>query len=410
MTEIEQQRAFHTKNRQKLRKKHELMIIAGNSFMQASNDNVFPFEQDSHFFYLTGVMEPEVTLVMDGDSEYLIIPERDVARTAFEGPIDVETMKQVSGIDTVITEPEAWPVLRRRLQAAKKVATTLAPPPYIERYEMFTNPSRQRLVDRMLEVQPALDLHDIRKEITLLRMVKTPYELKMIKRAIKETVQLFKTIERVRTKAAYESDLEAEISRIRVKNQLQNAYEPIIASGKNAITLHYMKNNAPLDKQGMLLLDIGLRYKGYSADITRTISFAPTARQREVYEAVLAVHEYALSILKPGVTLREYEGKVEYCMGEQLIKLGLIKENKRDLIREFYPHSTSHFLGLDVHDVADYELKLKPNMVLTVEPGIYTKAENIGIRLEDDVVITKTGAKVLSNALPKSLSSLTIAG
>lgn len=412
MTEIEQQCAFHAKNRQKLRKKlgkkHELIVIAGNSLMQASADRAFPFEQDSHFFYLTGVTEPEVTLVMDGEDEYLIIPERDAVRTAFEGAIDADTMRLVSGIDRVLAEPEAWPTLRTRVQSLKKVATVAAPQAYIEHYEMFTNPSRQRLTNRLTEAEPTLELYDIRAEITLLRMIKTPYELKMIKRAIKETAKLFKAIERVRGKATNEADLWAEISRITVKNQLTNAYEPIIASGQNAITLHYVKNNAPLDKEGMLLLDIGLRYQGYSADITRTISFKPTQRQYEVFGAVLAVHTYALSILKPAITMREYEDKVQEYMGEQLMQLGLIKENKKGLIREFYPHSTSHFLGIDVHDVGDYERPLAPNMVLTVEPGIYIKDENIGIRLEDDVVITKTGAKVLSDALPKSLRSLTM--
>lgn len=410
---MNEQQKFHSANRKKLRKlvgKDALIIISGNSFMQASNDRAFPFEQDSHFFYLTGVTEPEVTLVMDGDSEYLIIPERDATRTAFEGAIDTKSMKAVSGIDDIRIESVAWSALLERIANAKRVATTLPAPAYIAPYEMFTNPSRQRLLDRIQETDADTDTEiiDIRSEITNLRMVKSPYEIKMIKRAIKETGKLFKAIERKRQTATTETDLWAEITKITVKNQLTNAYEPIIASGQNANTLHYVKNNAPLDKTGMLLLDIGLRYQGYSADITRTISFSPTPRQQAVFDAVLAVHQYALTLLRPGITMREYETQVQEYMGEQLIALGLITENTREASRPYYPHATSHFLGIDVHDVADYERPLEPNMVLTVEPGIYITQENIGIRLEDDVVITRDGAKVLSDALPKTIHSLTI--
>lgn len=408
MTILDQQRAFHIKNRQKLAKKHDLVIITGNSFVQASNDNTFPFEQDSHFFYLTGITEPEVILVMDEDEEYLIVPDRDEVRTAFEGPIDVSTIKAVSGIDNVKTLSEAWEGLQERLRNCRSVASIGSPKPYIEHYEMFTNPSRARLISRIKDINPDIEIIDLRVEITKMRMVKAPYELKMIKMAINETIKLFKKIERTRLKAKFESDIWAEAAKFATKNQLKYAYEPIIASGKNAITLHYMKNNQPIDRSGMLLLDVGLRFKGYSADITRTISYNPTTRQQEVFDAVLTVQDYAFSILKPGITLKEYEAKVAEAMGQQLIKLGLIKEISKEAIRKFYPHSTSHFLGLDVHDVADYEIPLKPNMVLTVEPGIYIPGENIGIRLEDDVVITRNGNKNLSNKLPKSLHSLTI--
>ncbi len=405
-----EQAIFHTKVRAKLRKqvKNELIIITGNSFMQLSNDRTFPFEQDSHFFYLTGSMEPEVMLVIDGELEYLVIPERDVVRTAFEGAIDTKAMMAVSGITIVKTAPEAWKELTARILQLNTVATVEAPPEYIEHYEMFTNPSRSRLLQQIRNIHSEVTIDDLRPQITAQRMIKLPYEIKMIKQAIKETTKLFKAIERIRNKATYEHELWAEISKVTIKNQLTNAYEPIIASGKNALTLHYVKNNAPLDKTSMLLLDIGLRYQGYSADITRTISFAPSQRQQEVFDAVKAVHAFAVATLTPGITMKEYELEVQQYMGEQLVKLGLITEINKDSVRQYYPHATSHFLGIDVHDVGDYEQPFAPGMVLTVEPGIYIPEENIGIRLEDDVQIIKTGAKVLSDALPKRIDSLTI--
>lgn len=408
MTELEQQRAFHSKNRKKLQKNHDLIIISGNSFMQSSNDLAFPFEQDSHFYYLTGVTEPEVILIIDRDEEYLIIPDRDASRTAFEGAIDVQAIKQVSGIDNIKLAPEAWEGLSKRLSKVDTVATLEAPAPYIEHYEMFTNPTRARLIEKIRQINQNIEIVDLRPEITSMRMIKSSFEMKMISKAIKESFKLFKSTQKILSKSNHETDLAAEVAKIATKNQLKFAYEPIIASGRNALTLHYVKNNDPLDKSGVLLLDMGLKYNGYAADITRSVSLNPTNRQQEVFDAVLSVHTYAMSVLRPGITIPEYEAKVNEFMAEQLMRLGLINDSSKESIRKYYPHATSHFLGIDVHDVADYSRALEPGMVLTVEPGIYIPEENIGIRLEDDVLITKNGVKNLSSALPKRLDSLTI--
>ncbi len=409
------QRAFHQHNRKQLRQllnakkeSSDLVVVTGHSFMQAASDRVFPFVQDSSFFYLTGITEPEVILVLDKDQEYLIIPERSEARVAFEGAINTEHMSRVSGIETIITEVVGWKQLGGQLKTTKSVATLLASENYIPSIEMFTNPSRQRLIGRLIEANKTLEFEDIRPQVTSLRMVKSDYELAMIRQAIEETQALFAVIEQKRISAEYEHELLAEITRITVKKQLTNAYDPIIASAANALILHYTKNNARIDKTGIMLLDIGLTYNGYAADISRTISYAPTKRQQAVFDAVLAVQRYALSLLKPGIVVKEYEAQVHEYMGVQLQQLGLIKANDKESVRRFYPHAMSHFLGLDVHDVGDYQQPLKPGMVLTVEPGIYITEEKIGIRLEDDVVITEDGNEILSGALPKNLSSLTI--
>ncbi len=411
----EQERAFYQNNRKKLRqflvadkKFAELIVVGGNSFMQASADRAFPFEQDSNFFYLTGITEPEVILVMDSDSEYLIVPGHSESRIAFEGDINRAHMSKISGIETILTDSEGWGRLSKQLIEIKRVSTLLASENYIPSLEMFTNPTRQRLVGRMIEQEKSLQLYDLRASFIYLRMVKSDYEIEMIHQAIKDTIDLFVAIEENRTQAVHEHDLLAEITRLTVQKQLVNAYDPIIASGENSLTLHYDKNNGKLDKNGLLLLDIGLKYRGYAADISRTVSYKPTKRQQAVYDAVLDVQSYAISLLKPGVYIKEYEAQVRQYMGEQLQELGLITNNDKESIGKFYPHSTSHFLGLDVHDTGDYQRPLEPGMVLTVEPGIYINEEKIGIRLEDDIVITKEGNEILSDALPKTLGSLTI--
>jgi len=151
-------------------------------------------------------------------------------------------------------------------------------------------------------------------------------------------------------------------------------------------------------------MDVGAEYQHYAADITRTISLsAPSRRQQAVHAAVLDVQAYGFSLLNPGVDLKEYEQSIEQYMGEKLRELGLIKTIDHESVRAYYPHATSHFLGLNVHDVGDYSRPLEVGNVLTVEPGIYIPAEGIGVRIEDDVLVTDTGIEILTDRLPRTL-------
>ncbi len=205
---------------------------------------------------------------------------------------------------------------------------------------------------------------------------------------------------------AYEYELEAEIARgFRSRGATGHAFEPIVASGAAACTLHNVANNGVLSADDLVVIDIGAEVEHYAADITRTISVggSPSRRQQVVYAAVLEVQDYALGLLRPGIMLKEYEQQIEQFMGEKLRELGLIKTINHEQVRTFYPHSTSHFLGLNVHDVGHYDRPLEPGVVITVEPGIYIPAEGIGIRVEDDVLITETGIKILTDKLSRDL-------
>jgi Xaa-Pro aminopeptidase len=168
-----------------------------------------------------------------------------------------------------------------------------------------------------------------------------------------------------------------------------------------------VRNNSPLSSDELTVIDVGAASGHYVADITRTISLngKPSRRQQQVHEAVAAAQDYAYSLLKPGVLLREYEKQMEQFVGEKLRELGLVKSITHETVREsFFPHATSHFLGLDAHDAGDYDEPLKPNTVITVEPGIYIRDEAIGVRIEDDILITEDGCKVLSSRLPRDLA------
>ena len=384
------------------------IVITANGLLQRSGDTAFPFQQDPNFWYLTGVDEPDVILVMDKTKDYLIVPFKEGVRAQFDGQITPEELTARSGIAHIYDEKEGWRQLKSRLAKAKHVATIAPPPRYIDTYGMFSNPARGRLVRHMQEQGDELELLDIAPHMARLRMVKQASEIQAIQQAIDITAATIKQIVRPSSLAKYENEyeIEADLYRgFRRGGGMGHAFDPIVAGGGNAATIHYMRNDSPLAAGDLLTLDVGAAYDHYAADITRTVSLGgkPTKRQRAVYDAVADVQQYAYGLLKPGVLLADYEQEVETYMGEKLRELGLIKTIEREQVRKYYPHAASHHLGLNVHDVDMHDRALEENMVITVEPGIYIPEEGIGVRIEDDVRITDAGIEILTRALPAKL-------
>ncbi len=380
------------------------IIITANGLMQRSADTAFPFRQDSNFFYLTGLADPDLVLVMDKDREYLILPERDDHLVTFDGKIEAGSLSRLSGLDEILDSKNGWSRLGSRLKKVRHAAVISAPPLFLTQNQLFTNPARALLISKIQDINPSLELLDLRQHMTRLRMIKQPIEIVQLKQAVDLTVSTLKKVMKKPGDWASENQIEAEISKHFALADAKHGYSPIIAGGVNACTLHYIKNSSPLTPKKLLLIDAGAELENYSADITRTYAMEePTKRQRQVYQAVLEVKELATSLLKPGITLKEYEKLVHDFMGEKLRELGLIKTIERENIHKYYPHGTSHFLGLDVHDVGDYSSPLETGMVLTVEPGIYIPEESLGIRVEDDILITSNGVDVLSDRLGTDL-------
>ena len=401
---------FFTGNRRRLQ---ELfagtapIVLTAAGMLQRGADQAFPFYQDASFWYFTGCDEPDCILVMDKDKEYLIVPERSASRIAFDGAVDEASLIRASGIDTIYDDRTGWKKLGARLEKVKHAATLPAAPGYIGQLGMYTNPARRTVIRRMKSYNEHLELLDLSQHITRLRAIKQPAELAAIERAIAITGKGLRQALRPQKLKAYtrEYEIEAELTRsFRLQGARGHAFSPIIAGGENACILHNEANEGTLTAGELLLCDVGAEYDHYAADISRTVSVgAPDRRQEAVFDAVLAVQEYAQSLLVPGTFLKAYEKQVELFMGEKLRALGLIKTIDSDAVRAFYPHAASHFLGLNAHDVGMYDEPLQPGMVLTVEPGIYIRNEAIGVRIEDDVVITPEGNRVLSSALPKTL-------
>jgi Xaa-Pro aminopeptidase len=407
---------FFVNNRQKLRQSGEVnlpIVIAANGVQQRNADNTYPFKQDSSFWYLTGLTEPDLVLVMTDSEEYLIMPQRSEIHGRFEGIIDPEELRRVSGISDIYDTISGWRELRIILRQKKCVSTLLPSPAYIESWGMYTNPARQRLVRRLKGIQTGLQITDIRMVVARMRQVKQAPELIAIQKAIDITVETMQTVLSPKQWASYQYEYEVEADLLggyRRRGAESLAFTPIVGGGIRACTFHHMKNDSPLMPSELVVIDTGAEVNQYAADITRTVvNGEPTDRQRAVFDAVRDAQEYAINLLKPGINFREWDDDWRKYVGKKLIDLGLITSADEVSIAKYYPHY-SHFLGLDVHDAGDYGRVFEPGMVLTCEPGIYIPEEAIGVRIEDDILITENGCKVLSSKLPRTLTSLTANG
>lgn len=388
----------------------KLIVLTANGLLQRSADTTFAFRQDSNFWYLTGIEEPDFLLVMTPEETFLIAPSRPDQRDMWDGAVDKRQLQAISGINLVLDHHAGWTKLDMLLKKLKKVHTITPAEAYFERFGFYANPARATLLTA-LKKHRSLELVDIRKVIASMRQIKQGPELQAIKEAIEITAKsIEKVLRKVRT-YKYEHQITADITAEFLRlGATGHAYLPIVATGDNATTLHYVNNQSRINKTDLILIDVGAEVNNYSADISRTFAVTkPSARQYAVHKAVLSVQTSALKLLKPGVVMKEYEQAVDKLMAKELLSLGLLEDvDDQTKLKKYFPHLASHFLGLDTHDSADYDLPLLPGMVLTVEPGIYIPEENLGVRIEDNVLITEKGNEVLSASLSSSLFRHTI--
>ncbi|TAH32398.1 M24 family metallopeptidase [Candidatus Saccharibacteria bacterium] len=399
---------FFAGNRAALRaaiKSNAPIILTGNGTMQKGGDEAFPFHQDSNFWYLTGLSTPDLVLVITTQETYLIAPTLSFEREAFDGAYDFAAFAATSGITQILDGTAGWKKVREELTQTHTAATPLSAPAYMKRHGLHTLPYRRRLVEKIKRLDHAVVLQDIRQEIAQLRCIKQPGELRALQRAIDITAATIADIRQPEflNEVRHEYEIEAAISYgFRKRGADGPAFFSIVGAGKHSTTLHHQENDGEIMAGDLIVIDIGASVEHYAADITRTISNRPLkGRKAELWNAVSDVQKYALGHIKAGVNPLDYEKDIEIYMGTKLLELGVIKDATRENIRHYFPHATSHFLGLDLHDTGDYREPWQKNMVITCEPGIYIPEEGIGVRIEDDVLITETGNTVLSAACPR---------
>lgn len=405
---------FFRKNREQLQilfSGKAPIVLTANGLLQSSADMTFPFKQDRNFWYLTGIDEPDAILVIDKGKEYIILSEDHEHRARFEGAMTADKISHASGVPDVLSYKDGWARLLSRLKKVRHIATLAASPAYVQYYGFYANPARSAMIEKIKGVNPDIELLDLKQHFCTMRMVKKPEEIDAIKSAIEATT---KTLKHVTTKTLLAQTTEADIDNLlrytfRKKGADGLAFDNVVAFGANAAVIHHGFDQTTLPKNGLVLLDVGAEVDHYAADITRVYSVGrPTKRMQHVFELVTDALNEAISKLKPGMSSQKFEEEMEFVVGEKLRILGLIKTIDHENVRKYFPTYTAHHLGLDAHDASERDVLLVPNMVFAVEPGIYIPEEGIGVRVEEDVLITENGCEVMTNSLPRKLTSLTI--
>lgn len=383
---------FFINNRKRLADMHpnSIIIVGSNRPMQRSGDNPYPFHQDGNFWYLTGIIEPNLVLVIDtkNNVDLIAVPNETAVERAFNGQLDTNELEEISGVARYISYDEGR-AMHKYFDQYEKVYLNLAK----KREGLVINGLRNSIYE---EVKGATkSLSDIRPSLDNLRMIKQPQEIEAIKKAIVITKEALSEVAiAVKNGSQSEQELESIINQYFAKRYVQNAFEPIVASGKNSLILHYNKNNKDFnDTDGTVLFDIGAEYNGYCADIARTYVLGKNLLAEKLTKAVLSSQQEIIKYLKPGVTWKQLQLFAENSLIKHLTLAGETVDNSN--IKNYFPHSIGHFLGLDAHDTGNYRHPLAENMVITIEPGYYNPSIGFGIRIEDVVLITSNGAEVL---------------
>jgi Xaa-Pro aminopeptidase len=402
------------KNLSSLLKPNSLAIFNSNDIMPTNADGTMPFRQNNDIFYLSGIDQEESILVVFPDfpdekfREVLFVTETNPHIAVWEGhKYTKEEAYHTSGIRTVFWLSQFEQTLSTLMGQAENV--------YLNSNEHLRNASQTQTRDQRFTkwVQEKFPLHKYERSAPLmqqLRPVKSRQEIDLLQKACDITEQGFRRALNFVKPGVMEYEIEAEFIHEFVRSRSRGfGYTPIIASGANTCVLHYIENDEECRDGELILFDVGAEYANYNADMSRTIPVNGrfTKRQKEVYNAVLHVQREAFKLLRPGNTLPEYHKQVGELMTEQLIKLGLLDKTdvknqnpEMPAYKKYFMHGTSHHIGLDVHDIGNVFRKMDTGMVFTVEPGIYIQEENIGIRLENDVVITEEGIFDLMRNIP----------
>lgn len=403
--------ALFIKNRENFAaqmKPNSLAVFNSNDIYPISADSTMPFEQHRDIFYLSGVDQEESILVMFPDCpkeqhrEILFLKETNEHIAVWEGEkLTKEAALKTSGIETVYWLQDMEKIMFELMAQCDTV--------YINTNEHYraaveTETREDRFTKWLKNKYPAHSVQKSNPILQRLRSVKDSIELALMQQACDITEKGFRRILGFVQPGVWEYEIEAEYIHEFLRNRSKGfAYTPIVASGNNANVLHYIENNQQCKEGDLLLMDVGAEYANYSSDMTRTIPVSGrfTDRQRAVYNAVNKVKDEATKLLVPGTIWADYHVEVGKIMTSELLGLGLL--DKADVQNEnpdwpaykkYFMHGTSHHIGLDTHDYGLLHEPMEPNMVFTVEPGIYIPEEGFGVRLEDDVVIQASGEPI----------------
>ena len=406
-----------TTNRKRFLKEMEpnsIAIFVSNDEVPSNADALYRFKQNSDLYWLTGITQEDSMLILFPSNpdkkfqEVLVLVRPNELKEKWDGKrLRKEEATGISGIETIIWLDTLDGILQPWIHLAESI--------YLDSNENDRKASllqtrEYRFIREMKERYPLHNYKRAAKVMKELRAIKTPLEIEVVQNAIDITHNTFERLLKFIRPGVMEYEIEAEIVHSFLSQRSAGeAYGSIIASGDRARTLHYVNNNMECKAGELVLMDFGAEYGGYAADLTRTVPVSGkfTARQKQVYNACLNLHNYAKSLLKPGITIVDYTEKVGDQATKEFLKLGLLKKEQvknedpeNRAYRKYLYHGISHHLGLDVHDLGTRTSPIKAGMLFTVEPGIYIEEEKMGVRIENNVWITRTGNKDLMSKIP----------
>ncbi len=395
-------------------------IFHSNDLMPRSGDTNFPFRQNTGLFYLSGIDQEDSILLLYPDCvkdkfrEVLLIKPATEKTSIWEGKkLSKEEATKVSGIEKVLFLDESEAVMNELILLSEGIYVNT------NEHDKFFSEVASKDVREARKLRDRYPIHQFYRSQPILKrlaMIKSHHEMDLIQQAIGITNRAFHRVCDFIQPGVWEFEVEAEITHEFLRNRCtSHAYEPIIASGKNACVLHYISNDQQLRDGDVVLMDFGCEYANYASDLSRCVPVNGqfSTRQAAVYRSVLRVIREATAMLVPGVTLEDYNKEVGKIMSSELIGLGLLTKKDVDdapedtpAYKKYFMHGTSHHLGIDVHDLSNRYDPFRAGMVFTCEPGIYIPAENLGIRLENDILITDHGPMDLFGAVPIELEEI----
>jgi Xaa-Pro aminopeptidase len=400
--------------------KNSIAVFVGNDEFPTNGDALHPYVQNSDLFWLSGIEQEGTMVVLFPDNpdpkyrEVLVLVRPQELKEIWDGKrLRTNEATAISGMTTIVWADVLDGMLQQWIHLADAI--------YLDsnendRKNNLLRTSEYRFIDEMQSRYPLHQYLRAAKILKNLRGIKTKEEIVVIQKAIDITEVAFRRLLQFIRPGVFEHEIEAEIYHSFLSQRATGvAYHSIIASGDNARTLHYINNNNECKDGELILMDFGAAYGGYNADLTRTVPVNGkfSKRQKEVYNACLHLHDYAKSILKPGISILKYTDKVGEEATKEFIKIGLltkadVKNEDADnrAYRKYLYHGISHHLGLDVHDLGTRTAPIQAGMVFTVEPGIYIKEENMGVRIENNIWITKTGHKDLMKTMPITVEEI----
>ena len=418
--------ARRRKNLMGMMDKHTIAIIPGAREVTRSRDTEYPFRQNSDLFYLTGFEEPDAVLVLVPGRRQgqvvLFCRERDPDMELWNGyRLGPEGAVAYLGVDDAFPIDDLDEILPGLIEGTQRIYYSMGHDDVFDQRVMGWVNRIRKLV--RTGAAPPADFTDLAFLLHEQRLIKSAAEVRVMRKAGEISAAAHVRAMQECQPGRYEYHLEAAIQHTFAEHGARfPAYNSIVGSGANACVLHYTENASKMRAGDLVLIDAGCEYQGYAADITRTfpVSGQFSNEQRAIYDVVLEAQRAAIAKVRPGNTWNQPHDATVRVITRGLIKLGLLRGKERELIkaeayRDFYMHRAGHWLGLDVHDVGEYRVdgrwrQLEPGMVLTIEPGIYIAADNtkvpkrwrgIGVRIEDDVVVTEQGCDVLTGDVPK---------